>query len=123
MITPTVIAVLSIQRVGSKDSEELLLLLCETGEKNLDLLKAADIATPHIAGYSQEGKRTATSAVLKAVAGHFGIDALMKKAEEFDSKTVIKTYSPGGYDITADDRALRSHPELFEKIRNNYNYR
>ena len=58
---------------------------------NLELLKAADIATPHIAGYSQEGKRNATSAVLKAVAGHFGIEALMKKAEEFDSQTVIKT--------------------------------
>ncbi|MBQ7222430.1 MAG: 4-phosphoerythronate dehydrogenase [Bacteroidales bacterium] len=90
---------------------------------NLQLLKTADIATPHIAGYSKEGKRNATSMILKSIASHFGIDGLLQEAEEFDSHTVKKEYSPGSYDIIADDRAFRAAPEKFELLRNTYNYR
>lgn len=84
---------------------------------NLDLLAAADIATPHIAGYSIQGKMNGTTAVVRALGETFNIDEL-------------KTFSvtgvplpPDPYDILADDAKLRSHPELFEQLRSVYAYR
>ena len=41
---------------------------------NLDLLAAADIATPHIAGYSIQGKMNGTTAVVRALGETFDID-------------------------------------------------
>lgn len=45
------------------------------GEPSIDrdLLAVADIATPHIAGYSLDGKIRATKAVLDAASAHFGL--------------------------------------------------
>ncbi|MGD2171568.1 MAG: 4-phosphoerythronate dehydrogenase [Gammaproteobacteria bacterium] len=37
-----------------------------------ELLRRVDLATPHIAGYSVEGRLRGTQAVLDAAAGHFG---------------------------------------------------
>ncbi len=84
---------------------------------NLDLLAAADIATPHIAGYSIQGKMNGTTAVVRALGVAFGIDAL---------KTFCVTGIPlprTPYDIWRDDAALRSHPENFEQLRSHYPYR
>lgn len=96
------------------------------GEPNLspDLLRAADIATPHIAGYSMQGKINGTVAVVRALAAHFGIEPLRNFALAPQIKTIEEpTQIPALYDIMADDRALRSHPENFEELRNKYNYR
>ena len=84
---------------------------------NPDLLAAADIATPHIAGYSIQGKMNGTAAVVRALGEAFGIDAL---------KTFRITGIPlpqTSYDIWRDDAALRSHPENFEQLRSHYSYR
>lgn len=84
---------------------------------NLDLLAATDIATPHIAGYSIQGKMNGTTAVVRALGVAFGIDAL---------KTFCVTGIPlpqGPYDIMQDDAKLRSHPENFEQLRSHYSYR
>lgn len=84
---------------------------------NLDLLAATDIATPHIAGYSIQGKMNGTTAVVRALGVAFGIDAL---------KTFCVTGIPlprTPYDIWRDDAALRSHPENFEQLRSHYSYR
>lgn len=84
---------------------------------NPDLLAAADIATPHIAGYSIQGKMNGTTAVVRALGEAFGIDAL---------KTFRITGIPlpqTSYDIWRDDAALRSHPENFEQLRSHYSYR
>lgn len=84
---------------------------------NLRLLAAADIATPHIAGYSIQGKANATQAIVRALAAHFGIAPLT-------SFTVTGLHLPQTpYDIFADDAKLRSHPELFEQLRSVYAYR
>lgn len=84
---------------------------------NPQLLAAADIATPHIAGYSLQGKANATTAVVRALAAHFGIAPLT-------SFTVTGLHLPQTpYDIFADDAKLRSHPELFEQLRSVYAYR
>lgn len=84
---------------------------------NLDLLAAADIATPHIAGYSIQGKMNGTTAVVRALGHTFGIDAL----KSFSVTGVTLPQDP--YDILQDDAKLRSHPESFEQLRSTYSYR
>jgi len=49
---------------------------------NLDLLHKAAIATPHIAGYSLDGKMRGTEMIYKAASRHFGLPA-RKKAGQF----------------------------------------
>lgn len=41
-----------------------------------ELLRVAEISTPHIAGYSAQGKANATAIVIEALAERLGIDAL-----------------------------------------------
>jgi len=84
---------------------------------NLDLLAAADIATPHIAGYSIQGKMNGTTAILRALGAAFDIDEL----KTFSVKGITLPQDP--YDILQDDAKLRSHPENFEQLRSNYSYR
>jgi len=84
---------------------------------NLALLAATDISTPHIAGYSIQGKVNGTQAVVRAVAGAFGIDAL----KSFVVTGVTLPQEP--YDIRRDDAALRRDPASFETLRKNYPYR
>jgi erythronate-4-phosphate dehydrogenase len=91
---------------------------------SLDLLRAVDIATPHIAGYSMQGKINGTVAVVRALARHFGIEPLLDFALSPKIKTVADPKEiPALYDIMADDAALRQHPEQFEDLRNKYDYR
>lgn len=84
---------------------------------NLALLAAADIATPHIAGYSIQGKINGTQAVVRAVGDSFGIESL----KSFVVKDIALPQEP--YDILADDAALRRDPASFEFLRSHYRYR
>lgn len=67
------------------DNDALLVLLRQRGDLRLfldtweheplvstGLLRRTNLATPHIAGYSVEGRLRGTQAVLDAAAGHFG---------------------------------------------------
>lgn len=81
------------------------------------ILAAADIATPHIAGYSVQGKINGTQAAVRAVGEHFGIPELA----EFTVTAPMPPVVP--YDIMADDRNLRLNPSSFELLRSHYNYR
>jgi erythronate-4-phosphate dehydrogenase len=84
---------------------------------NRALLATADIATPHIAGYSIQGKMNGTTAVVRALGEAFDID-------ELKSFTVSGfTLPQDPYDILQDDAKLRNHPELFEQLRSVYAYR
>jgi erythronate-4-phosphate dehydrogenase len=83
------------------------------------LLSVADIATPHIAGYSIEGKINATVAVVKSIGEKFDIDELKR----FNISYNKLPFDIERYDIMADDAALRAAPENFEKLRSNYKYR
>lgn len=100
---------------------------CWEGEPAVsrDLLQLADIATPHIAGYSIEGKRRATAAVVAAALRHFGSvgEAAMPQAPEnrlpetLTSEAILASYNP------LDDSALLKAsftPDSFEKLRNSY---
>lgn len=93
---------------------------------NKQLLEKAIVATPHIAGYSREGKERATRMVLEAVERHFGVSVDKSDLEgeykapegEIDPEFIIETYNPA-----IDTEALRNHPEDFENLRSNYDYR
>lgn len=93
---------------------------------NRELLDKAFIATPHIAGYSQEGKMRATAMALQAFEQHFGLDikgiphvaAPLKGAEITDIAQVTASYDP-----LADTTRLKSDPDSFESLRNNYHLR
>ena len=91
------------------------------GEPNINpaLLAAADIATPHIAGYTIVGKINGTVASVRNVARTLGIEEL----ENFSIQHSYKPYNIEGYDILADDAALRADPSAFESLRNHYNLR
>ena len=86
-------------------------------EINRSLLAAADIATPHIAGYSIQGKMRGTQAVVHAVGDFFGI----KPLQRFEVRGVDLPEEP--YDIWQDDAALRHDPSAFESLRSHYTYR
>ena len=93
---------------------------------NRRLLDRAIIATPHIAGYSDAGKRRATLGVIKAVALYFGVDTeiptdLQSIPDVADKVTPEMLL--GSYDPFIDTVALKSAPDRFEKLRDNYKLR
>lgn len=99
---------------------------CWEGEPDIDrvLLDRCAIATPHIAGYSREGKIRATVMAVEAVCDHFGFPY-----PQWDEKPgpVPESVTPesvvASYDIIADTAALKSAPHDFEALRNTYNFR
>lgn len=108
------------------------------GEPELDseLLSLLDIATPHIAGYSADGKANGTTASVRLVARVLGLpltdwsasgvpapaqeldfelDAASKTSQEILSEAILHCY-----DVREDDAALRADPSAFEKLRGDY---
>lgn len=108
------------------------------GEPELDpeLVKLLDFSTPHIAGYSADGKANGTTAAVRVVASVLGlplldwkasgvpaplqtldfeIDAASKSVQEVLTEAVLHTY-----DISADSDALRADLGAFEKLRGDY---
>ena len=102
---------------------------------NLMLMEAADIATPHIAGYSYEGKVNGTTMAVKAVAEHFGIDGLkdfkivspVKNTNFFCknefSQNQISEYFQNIFPIFEHCAELKQNPHNFELLRSNFKYR
>ena len=96
---------------------------------SLPLLERAYIATPHIAGYSAEGKINATNIVLREFMRHIGDEGeapLLQLAPPPHphvkaaavSEALLSIYSP-----LDDTAALKSAPGDFESLRNNYRLR
>lgn len=94
------------------------------------LLARTLFATPHIAGYSAQGKANATALSVRSVAEHFGLPLGDWYPAEITPShprpigwqevcTTIGNY----FDIAAQSAALKTHPDDFEALRNNYNYR
>ncbi len=103
------------------------------GEPRIDreLLRLATFATPHIAGYSRQGKANGTSMVVRALARHFGLpltdwypsEAPRQVTDAPLSWEFVNRTIDGYYDIAADDARLRANPDAFESLRNDYAYR
>jgi erythronate-4-phosphate dehydrogenase len=108
------------------------------GEPDLDpeLMDLLDITTPHIAGYSADGKANGTTAAVRTVASVLGlpltdwsasgipapaqtlsfeIQAFGKSLQDVLTEAILHTY-----DISADSEALRAHLGDFEKLRGDY---
>lgn len=97
---------------------------CWEGEPDidLDLLYRAAIATPHIAGYSRQGKARASQAVLTALCGHFDLPAL--RLAESTPPPAARSITPAvalrGYNPIRESDSLKQFPEDFEQMRDNY---
>lgn len=76
-----------------------------------ELMEVAFLATPHIAGYSADGKANATRMSLEALCRFFGIEA---------NFCILPPEGPKGYNPTQDSEWLKASPEKFEWFRGNY---
>lgn len=94
------------------------------------LLERTLLATPHIAGYSQQGKANATALSVAALARHFAlplegwyppeVEPSAPRPIAWDElRDTIRTR----YDIEAESRRLKSRPGDFESLRDHYDYR
>ncbi len=110
---------------------------CWECEPDIDpeLLNFVEYGTPHIAGYSKDGKANGTKMSVQAISRFFNlgidnwepsgieepanpiitIDGSQRREESIIAEAVISTY-----DIENDDDALREAPHLFEKLRGDY---
>jgi erythronate-4-phosphate dehydrogenase len=99
-----------------------------------ELLEVVDLATPHIAGYSFDGKVNGTQMIYDALCDFFDIKATWEPAlppspdprieltvsSGEDDEEVLRRVVRRLYDITADDTALRKNILTFDKLRAEY---
>ena len=94
------------------------------GEPNMnpEVLRKAEIATFHIAGYSSQGKSRATRMTLEALGRRFGWDIDLSGLEpdytvptRIEAKTIVESFDP-----IPVDKLLREHPEMFDTLRADY---
>lgn len=126
--------VINTSRGEVVDNDALLLALQEgrvrdavidvwEGEPKLNeaLLKRVFIGTPHIAGYSADGKVNADNMVIEALCHHFrlshpGLIVPPPLPSGFqDTGSPLDYYNP-----MVDSQQLKSEPSMFENLRNNY---
>ena len=88
---------------------------------NLQLLKRVFIGTPHIAGYSADGKVNADNMVVDALCSHFGLQHPgLIKAPSLPTDFLYTGDSLQLYNPLKDTEMLKECPEKFEQLRNNY---
>ena len=101
-----------------------------------ELLDSVDFGTPHIAGYSADGKANGTAAAVQFVARELGIGELLSwRPEKLPEPVYEKVIDLSGvnsscealrkavlhaYDIRKDCDALRNAPDDFEMLRGSY---
>lgn len=100
------------------------------------LIEIADIATPHIAGYSLEGKAMGAAMTVRAVSRFFnlGLDAwtpaldvrqvsIKLNCRQRDTEECLSEVFRKVYPVEADSGSLKNQPERFEELRRNYSFR
>ena len=122
-------------------------------EIDRELLSLVDFATPHIAGYSADGKANGTAMSVQAVAeggflwindyAYLAMNPLRESIQQVKADILAKVPAPSNpvvtldpasphpladavfasYDVAADDAALRAAPENFEALRGSYRIR
>ncbi|MCT4716586.1 4-phosphoerythronate dehydrogenase PdxB [Enterobacteriaceae bacterium H18W14] len=124
---------------GGQDLSVVLDVWEPEPELNVELLELVDIGTPHIAGYTLEGKARGTTQVFEAFSEFIGqrqqvaLDTLLP-APEFGRITLhgpldqatLKRLVHLVYDVRRDDAPLRKvagQPGEFDKLRKNYQER
>ncbi len=118
---------------------QLSAFVCDCWENepdiDLELLSLTEIATPHIAGYSKDGKATGTLMSVQAISDFFGLglenwkptgveqpeepvfelDGVGLSEQQIIAKAILHTY-----DIRNDDSAFRNNVAQFEQLRGDY---
>lgn len=98
------------------------------------ILACSEIATPHIAGYSLQGKQRATRMVIESLARHFNLPIATKQGQAgIEVWDLPEPYTPwptvsaadimASYDPIAETARLKAAPAVFESWRNHYTYR
>ncbi|HEY3288087.1 MAG TPA: 4-phosphoerythronate dehydrogenase PdxB [Gemmatimonadaceae bacterium] len=97
-----------------------------------ELMRLVSLATPHIAGYSADGKANGTAMSVQAISRAFGLPlnawtppdlpappslALHEDCRGREPEDVLCSLMLATYDPLGDDRALRASPETFEEQR------
>lgn len=105
----------------------------------LALLDAVTLVTPHIAGYSWDGKVAGTRAVLEAFCAYFQLPLpapiieidrpVVKISPSANSAELLRSAIQSVYDVRRDDAAMRAAlrtcdsleiPATFDRLRKNY---
>ena len=132
-----VVNTLSVKSALKKGHISAFVCDCWENEPSIDLelLALTEIATPHIAGYSKDGKAIGTQMSVQAISHffHLGLDNWQPSGveppanpvfeldgtrlseQEIISKAILSTY-----DIRNDDQAFRKNPAQFEQLRGDY---
>jgi erythronate-4-phosphate dehydrogenase len=86
------------------------------------LLNKVYIGTPHIAGYSADGKVNADNMVIEALCRHFHLPLPPRILPPPSSlpPSPLTIYQKVGYNVMEDSQKLKNHPEMFEELRGNY---
>ena len=104
---------------------------------NVELMEKIDLATPHIAGYSVDGKRSGTAMIYSEFLTWMEVSASRKTQIDIEPKLIDLGESSTlaecilkSYDITIDDRSMRSliksvssstgNAEAFDQLRKVY---
>ena len=99
---------------------------CWEGEPHIsaELLQRAFVATPHIAGYSAEGKTRGTAMVIDRLNAHFGWNIQAKAVDSCTptagAANVTLDRIALSYNPLDDTMRLRNNPQDFEAQRNHY---
>jgi erythronate-4-phosphate dehydrogenase len=108
---------------------------CWEGEPRLNtaLLFASYIATPHIAGYSADGKANASRMIIDAVAKELNITVdtsnIIPPSPPVNTLSLARNSDPiatavlSSYNPLFETRNLKRQPHDFEKLRNTYGIR
>ena len=120
-------------------NEQISAFVCDCWENepdlDLELLSMTEIATPHIAGYSKDGKATGTEMSVHAISKYFnlGLENWHPSGVELPEQPVFELDGSGlseqqiitkailhTYDIRNDDADFRKDPSNFEQLRGDY---
>jgi len=102
---------------------------------DLEVMRRTFLSTPHIAGYSTDGKANGTSMVVNSLCKHFGLELKNWYPDKLPEPAISKLHINGSgkstqgiiteavlqtYDIDRDNINLRFSPADFEKQRGEY---
>ncbi len=102
---------------------------------DLELLNRCTIGTPHIAGYSADGKAKGTTMVVRELSQFFGLGiddwepnsipvhpemSITVECLDQDEEYILADAIQATYRVEEDDRRFRANPSEFESQRGNY---
>lgn len=97
---------------------------------NTELCNKALISTPHIAGYSADGKANATTMSVRTISQYFDLGLDYYSVSELPTihpnnitHSQIIQHCLSTYDIVKDSKVLKQNPKEFERQRKTYDFR